>query len=232
MLTSAPEGHSFEVPAEFRYLLYTPANVPRNSPVLFTLHGYAQNADAMLRLTAAAVDNTCPIVSVEGPNQSYLQAPGGDVGYNWGVSDHAAANVALHHRMLRWVLTAAQTRFGVGPQRCVLVAFSQTTSFNYRFAGTFPEECGGLIGICGGVPGDWETGPFAASISSPVLHISRSEDEYYPVAKAEEFPTRLRRRFTNVEFHMLPGAHRFPSKGGPVIRDWLARHFGAATTAA
>jgi hypothetical protein len=26
-----------------------------------------------------------------------------------------------------------------------------------------------------------------------------------------------------VEFHMLAGGHRFPSKAGPLIREWMSR---------
>jgi len=29
-----------------------------------------------------------------------------------------------------------------------------------------------------------------------------------------------------VEFHMMEGAHRFPSKAGPLVEKWIGRVFG------
>jgi predicted esterase len=93
---------------------------------------------------------------------------------------------------------------------------------NYRFIGTYPDEAGGVIGVCGGVPKDWEQDKYR-TIDAPILHISRSEDEYFPSEVANGFPARLRHHASDVEFHMLPGAHRFPSKAAGIVRPWLLK---------
>jgi len=91
--------------------------------------------------------------------------------------------------------------------------------------GTHPDEAGGVIGICGGVP---RIGARTSTNQSPrrFLHISRSEDEYFPADYVRGFPDRLRRHASDVEFHLLPGAHRFPSKARPIIAAWRERVFG------
>jgi predicted esterase len=59
-----------------------------------------------------------------------------------------------------------------------------------------------------------------------ILHISRDEDEFYPVPVVQEFGERLRKYASDVEFHLLPGGHKFPSKGATLIQPWLRRVFG------
>jgi hypothetical protein len=49
-----------------------------------------------------------------------------------------------------------------------------------------------------------------------VLHIARSHDEFYPAERTEQYARRLRLRCDDVEFQLLPGGHRFPSRAGPI----------------
>ncbi len=81
-----------------------------------------------------------------------------------------------------------------------------------------------MVGICGGVPKDWEEDKYQ-TVASPILHISRSDDEYFPAEVARGFSERLRHHASDVEFHMLAGGHRFPSKAGPIARNWMQRVF-------
>ena len=150
--------------------------------------------------------------------------PGKDagIGYNWGTVAHSALNISLHHAMVRAALAELRERFEIPVSRTVLMGFSQAVGLNYRFIGTHLGEAGGVIAICGGVPKDWEEEKYHR-VDAPILHISRSEDEFFPEAVARGFPERLRAHAVNVEFHMLPGQHRFPSKSRPIIADWLAK---------
>src|SRR5262249_26834804 len=111
---------------------------------------------------------------------------------------------------------------GLPAARTVLVGFSQSVSLNYRFICTHPEAVRGAIGICGGVPGDWEQGAYQDTQTS-VLHIATREDEFYSPAVTERYPERLRSRLSDVEFHLLEGGHRMPSVARPIIQGWLQR---------
>lgn len=213
---------------EGRYLLHTPETVDRNSLLIITLHGYSSNPEAMLRLTAGVVGEGHVIAALEAPNQQYVSAglPNKDsvAGYNWGIGAHWGSAVRLHHEMVLKVLGDLRKRFGLGPERCLLMGFSQPVGLNYRFAGTHPGEVRGILGICGGVPRDWEEDKYAR-VESAILHIARDQDEFYPVETVERFPERLRKRASDVEFHLIEGTHRFPSKAGPIVRGWLERIF-------
>lgn len=222
--------HSAAVPFEAEYLLRQPAEIDARTLLVLTLHGYGSNPEAMLRLSEMALGGDPIIASLRGPNQYYLTpgplgppVAGSEVGYNWGTTRHAALNIELHHRIVRTVSAELRARFGIPARRTVLMGFSQPVGLNYRFIGTYPVEfAGAVIAMCGGVPKDWEEDKYAR-VEAPILHISRSEDEFFPETVARGFPDRLRAHAANVEFHMLPGKHRFPSKAGAVIREFTEK---------
>jgi phospholipase/carboxylesterase len=124
--------------------------------------------------------------------------------------------------MVLHVLHEAGREYGIPPERRLLLGFSQPVSLNYRFAAACPEAVRGVIGICGGLPSDWESGG-RGQVHAAVLHIARREDEYYPPAVTEQYADRLRLRVKDVEFHMLEGGHRFPSAGSVIVEGWLGR---------
>jgi predicted esterase len=213
-----------QVQLEAGFLLHAPAQVDEKTLLVLALHGYGSNPEVMLRLSIPAVGEDCVVASLRAPNQSYVSgSPATDeVAYNWGTRRHPELNIRLHHEIVRAVAANLRGRFSIPASRTVLMGFSQPVGLNYRFIGTHPQEAGGVIGICGGVPKDWEEDKYA-TVDAPILHISRSEDEFFPAAVASRFPDRLRHHAKNVEFHMLPGAHRFPSKAGALIKEWMSR---------
>jgi predicted esterase len=217
------------VPLECQYLLRVPEPLPSAPLIAITLHGYGMDAQSMLRLTAALLGPETVIASIQAPNQHYLGSPSDPdrrIGYNWGIPRQFSSAIRLHHAILNVVIAELRGRFSVDATRILLIGFSQPVSFNYRYVATCAGQVGGVMAICGGVPGDWETAPYRP-FSTPVLHIARSEDEAYPKNLAMKFPERLRQHASNVEFHMIPGAHRFPSKAGAIVEPWLERVFGS-----
>lgn len=202
-----------------------PPEKEENTLLVLALHGYGSNPEEMLRLTQIALGPGPIIASLRGPNQHYSggkPGPNRDTGYNWGTVAHSEQNIRLHREIVRSVAAELRERFGIPARRVILMGFSQPVGLNYRFIGTHPEAAGGVIGICGGVPKDWEEDKYS-KVEAPILHISRSEDEFFPEAVARGFPDRLRAHASNVEFHMLPGEHRFPSKASATIRQFAEK---------
>jgi phospholipase/carboxylesterase len=220
------EQCTFIVGLECRYLLHVPDLIVPHQLIVLALHGYGSNAEDMLRLTTALVGEHHVVASLQAPNQHYAGLPNAESApaYNWGIRQHWQSSVRLHHNMVQNALAALRDRFGAGPERCLLVGFSQPVGLNYRFIATHPVEVAGVIGICGGVPRDWEEDKYQA-VQAAVLHISRDEDEFYPRDVVSTFRERLRRRATDVEFHLLSGRHRFPSKADRIVRPWMERVF-------
>jgi predicted esterase len=217
---------TLRVSLEIAYLLHIPASVNQQTLLVLTLHGYGSTPDAMLRLSVPAVGEDCIVASLRAPNQSYSSGNPAteDVSYNWGTRKHPALNIELHHEIVRTAARELRARFSIDARRTVLMGFSQPVGLNYRFIGTYPAEAGGVIAICGGVPKDWEEDKYQP-VAAPILHISRSEDEYFPTDVVRGFPDRLRAHAAGVEFHLLPGGHRFPSKAKPLVQAWRQRVF-------
>jgi|SRR5581483_1826661 len=230
-MTGQPEHHTFTARLDCRYLLQVPEQTDERTVLVLTLHGYSSNPAAMLHLTSGLVGAEHIIASLEAPNQHYLTQglPGAQsvVGYNWGVRDHWASSVRLHHDMVLETLSELRGRFDLPASRCMLVGFSQPVGLNYRFAATWPDQVGAVIGICGGVPRDWDEDKYRP-VTAAILHLAREEDEFYPAEMSSQFPDRLRKYANDVEFHLLPGGHRFPSKARHIAQPWMERVFASS----
>lgn len=214
--------NTFTARLDCHYLLRKPEIVGPQTLLAVTLHGFGSNPEEMLTLTGNLLGGTHVLAAIEGPNQFFLSEKTGRVGYGWGANRHTESSIRLHHDMVQHVLNHAGRECDIPPSRRILVGFSQPVALNYRFAATCPAAVRGVIAICGGVPGNWESGPFQ-KVSASLLHIARKTDEYYPAEQARGFADRLRLRAADVEFHMMEGGHRFPSKAQPIVEKWLAR---------
>jgi len=213
---------TFSARLDCHYLLHVPDNVDSRTVLVVTLHGFGQNPEAMLRLTEMMFGTQHVIASLQGPNQFFLNESTAQVGYGWNTNRQAGSSIRLHHDMVQHVLHEAGGEFGIPPQRRILAGFSQPVSLNYRFAATFPDAVRGVVAVCGGLPGDWETGSYRP-VTAAVLHIARRADEYYPPAVTEQYAERLRLRVMDQEFHLIDGGHRVPSKGRAIVEGWLER---------
>jgi len=217
---------TFSARLDCHYLVRAPEAIDARTLLVVMLHGFGQSAESILPLTEKLMGRAHVIVALEGPNQFFLPRQPGessvDVGYCWNTNRHAPGSIRLHHDMVLHVLHEVGREYGIPPERRLLAGFSQPVSLNYRLAATCPDAVRGVIGLCGGIPGDWETGNYRP-VKAAVLHVARREDEYYPPAVTELYAEKLRLRVEDVEFHLIDGGHRFPSKGNVLVEGWLGR---------
>jgi predicted esterase len=205
---------AYDVPLHGSYLFDSPQDPPF---IAVALHGYGQTAEVMGAYARQLLGPEPAIAAIQAPHPTYLdRLPGGKIGYHWGTSADWPAAIALHHQILLRVVSDLPFK------PILLLGFSQPVGLNYRFLDAHPGQVHAVIGLCGGVPKDW----CPQSIQTPVLHIARSEDEFYPPETAIDFETRLRRYALDVEFQLIPGKHRFPSDGRRLVRPWVERVFG------
>jgi phospholipase/carboxylesterase len=109
-------------------------------------------------------------------------------------------------------------------KRIFLLGFSQSCALNYRFAFTHPDHLRGVIGVCGGLPGDWETSESYQPTTAAVLHLAGARDEYYPPARVADYEERLRLRAQNVEFKSYDAAHEMAPAMREDVSAWLNEH--------
>ena len=213
---------AFSVRLDCHYLLRKPEHTDGQTPLVVALHGFGGSPEVMLELTARLFHPPPVLASLQGPYQFFRDLGRQEVGYGWVTGKHPAESIRLHHDMVSQVLEEAGAEFGIPPARRFLLGFSQSVSLNYRFAATNPDAVRGMIGICGGIPSDWDTGSYQP-VRAALLHIARKQDEYYSPSVTQQYAERLRKRAADVEFHLIDGGHHMPSSGSGIVGPWLQR---------
>src|ERR1700730_2016410 len=149
------------LPAEIKlyYDLLPPQKSP--APLLIALHGYGASKRQMMREAQQMAPAGFAIAALQGFHQ-HLREPkekGGPLrfGFGWLSSYRPEESVTIHHRALIDMIDSLLNEGLVDSRQVFLLGFSQSCALNYRFAFTHPNILRGVIGICGGIPGDWET---------------------------------------------------------------------------
>ena len=221
-----PLTKDLSLAAEVRlyYDLYAPGRGP--APLLLALHGYGSNKGWMMREARAHAPEGFAVASLQGPHQ-HMKEPreaGGPLryGFGWLTNFRPEESVALHQRAVRDLVGALVARGVARPASVFLLGFSQSCALNYRFAFTHRELLRGVVGICGGLPGDWETGDAYGETRAAVLHLSGTRDEFYPPELVAPYAERLRRRARDVEARAYDAGHEFVPEMRGDVREWLA----------
>jgi phospholipase/carboxylesterase len=208
------------------YDLYVPAGAgPR--PLLIAMHGYGGDKASMMRLTRRINERDFVIASLQGPHQHMVRPedrtqPLG-YGFGWLTNFKPAESVALHHRAVKEIIAALAEEAVIDANQVFLLGFSQAVGVNFRFAFTHPDVVRGVVAVCGGIPGDWETeGKYHAGRVN-VLYLAGEHDEFYPRERMERNASALRRRARSVELHFFDVGHEVPREAYPVIDRWLAQ---------
>jgi phospholipase/carboxylesterase len=105
--------------------------------------------------------------------------------------------------------------------RIFLLGFSQSCALNYRFAFTHPEKLKGVIGICGGIPGDWETNEAYHGPALDVFHLAGARDEFYTPERVRDYEAQLATRAHSVKFKSYDAAHEIVQPMREDVKQWL-----------
>lgn len=196
------------------------------APLLIALHGYGANKRQMMREAQAIAPDGFALLSLQGPHQHLKDAkePGGPLrfGFGWLTNFHPEESVAVHHRSLLNLIDLLTSEGTTDPKQVFLLGFSQSCALNYRFAFTHPDRLRGVIGICGGVPGDWDTGELYRETGAAVFHLAGEHDEFYPPSRVGDYAKQLRQRATDVSFRSYDAGHEIVQPMRDDLRTWLA----------
>ena len=219
------EERTLKAEINIYYDLYA---APRPSaPLLIALHGYGANKKQMMREAQQMAPDGFAIVSLQGFHQHLKEPkePGGPLrfGFGWLSNFHPEDSVRVHHQALLDLIRKLTEEGIVDPARVFLLGFSQTCALNYRFAFTHPESLRGVIGICGGLPGDWETSESYQRTNARVFHLAGEKDEFYSPPRVSDYAERLKLRAQNVEFKSYDAAHEIVPPMREDIRAWLQK---------
>jgi predicted esterase len=199
-------------------------DVERPRPLLIALHGYEGNKESMMALARKINSDDYVIASVQGPNAFFVRMEGEPtkpkIGFGWMMQYRAEETIQLHHRTVLAVIEEAAAEYQIDRSAIFLLAFSQSVSLNYRFAFTHPGVIRGVIGVCGGIPGDWSQDKYYES-DTDILIIAGETDEFYALERTRTFKDTLSNRARSVEFQSFPVGHVFPREALPLIDSWI-----------
>ena len=220
------EERTLSAKTRLYYDVHKPTDIP--APLLIALHGYGANKRQMMREALGIAPEDFAIASLQGFHQHMKEPkePGGPLrfGFGWLTNFHPEDSVAIHHRALLDLLNTLAEEGVADRDRIFLLGFSQTCALNYRFAFAHPNVIRGVVGICGGLPGDWETSIRYQPTKAAVLHLTGTRDEYYPPARVADYEERLRLRAENVEFKSYDAAHEMVPAMREDVRAWLKKY--------
>ena len=201
------------------------APIAKPAPLLIALHGYGASKWHGMREAKLTAPEGFALAALQGPHQHLRepQQPGGPLryGFGWLSNYRPEESVAIHHRALLEMIESLVDEGIADPRRIFLLGFSQSCALNYRFAFTQPNVLKGVIGIAGGIPGDWETNGAYQQTDASVFHLAGARDEYYPPARVENYEAALRQRAADVQFRSYQAGHEISTAMRDDIRDWL-----------
>ena len=214
-----------QLTAEIKLYYDVLAAKSRPAPLLIALHGYGASKWHALREAQAIAPPGFAIASLQGPHQHLREPkePGGPLrfGFGWLTSFRPEESVAIHHRAVLELIDSLSKEGVADRKRVFLLGFSQSCALNYRFTFTHPDAIRGVIGICGGLPGDWETSELYKQTDAAIFHLSGEHDEYYPPARVAPYEAQLRERASFVEVKSYDAGHEIVQPMRDDIRMWL-----------
>ncbi len=196
------------------------------APLLIALHGYGASKWHAMREAKMIAPGGFALAALQGPHQHLREAKekGGPLrfGFGWLTNFRPEESVALHHRAVLEMIDALVDEGIADRDKIFLLGFSQSCALNYRFAFTHPNVLRGVIGIAGGLPGDWETNPDYKPTNASVFHLSGSRDEFYGPERVANYANQLRTRAADVKFRSYDAGHEISAMMRADIREWLA----------
>ena len=200
------------------------------SPLLIALHGYGANKSQMMRDALQIAPVGFAIASLQGFHQ-HLREPkekGGPLrfGFGWLTNFRTEESIGLHHKALLDLMATLIDQNVADPDRVFLLGFSQSCALNYRFAFTYPDRVRGIVGICGGIPGDWETNERYRATKTSVLHLTGTRDEFYPPERVKDYERQLGMRSPSIGFKTYDAGHEIVAEMRRDITQWLLQQVG------
>jgi phospholipase/carboxylesterase len=225
--SEAPQSErTLKADIKLYYDLHAPSVLP--APLLIALHGYGASKRQMMREAKQLAPPHFAIAALQGVHQHLKEPkePGGPLrfGFGWLTNFHSEESIDIHHQALVDLTQTLIDEGIVDAQRMFLLGFSQTCALNYRFAFTHPTLLRGVVGICGGIPGDWETSESYRPTDAAVFHLAGKQDEFYSPSRVTDYEQRLRMRARDVQFSSYDAAHEIVPEMREDVRAWLTKY--------
>lgn len=218
------ERTDLSVAAEIK--LYYDLHVPdaaRDAPLLIAVHGYGAHKRYMMREARAVAPPNWVIASLQAPHPHYRQTKDGyRVGFGW-LSDHKPEDdVRLHHKFVMDVIEKLSSDRLIDSHKVYMFGFSQACALNFRFAFTYPDILRGIVGVCGGIPGDLDTNAVYKAPKAETSYLYGDDDEFYTQEQFARFNEKLTSMLPNYRSKHYTAKHEMTDEMRTDIREFLA----------
>jgi predicted esterase len=207
---------------ELYYDLHVPEGA-ENAPLLIAVHGYGAHKRYMMREARVVAPPKWVIASLQAPHPHYRQTKDGyRVGFGW-LSDHRPEDdVRLHHKFVVDVIEKLSSEGLVDRGQVYMFGFSQACALNFRFAFTCPDILRGIIGVCGGIPGDLDTNEAYEPFTAETFYLYGDDDEFYTQEQFATFNDKLTSMLPSYRSKHYAAKHEMTDEMRTDIREFLA----------
>lgn len=207
---------------ELLYDLYVPGTLPTPAPLLIAVHGYGAHKRYMMREARLVAGERFVIASIQAPHPHYRQTDNGyRVGYGWLSAENPEPHIRLHHKFILDVIDRLAADGLIDPSQVYLYGFSQACALNFRFAFTYLDVLAGVIGVCGGIPGDLDTNENYRPFAAETLYLYGDDDEFYTQEQFAAFDTKLAGMLGNYTSRHYQAKHEITDEMRADIKEWL-----------
>ncbi|MBX3292959.1 MAG: hypothetical protein KF881_08720 [Acidobacteria bacterium] len=207
---------------ELYYDVYVPEGLAKPAPLLIAVHGYGAHKRYMMSEARAVAGEKYVIASIEAPHPHYRPtAEGYRIGYGWLSDQRPEQHIRLHHKFVLDVIEALDSEGLIDRGRVLIYGFSQACALNFRFAFTYPEILRGVIGVCGGIPGDIDTNENYRPFSAETLYLYGNDDEFYTQEQFAGYDAKLRSLLPNYTSKQYTAKHEITDEMRADIRKVL-----------
>lgn len=206
------------------YDVHVPENISKPAPLLIAVHGYGAHKRYMMREAKLVTGEGFVIASLEAPHPHYRPTKDGGyaIGYGWLSSERADENVRLHHKFVLDVIDKLGGDGLIDRTQVFMYGFSQACALNFRFAFTYPEILKGIVGVCGGIPGDLDTNTIYKRSAAETFYLYGDDDEFYTQEQFAEFNNKLAATLPNYTSKHYAAKHEITQEMRVDIKEFLA----------
>ncbi len=204
------------------YDLFVPENIVKPAPLLIAVHGYGAHKRYMMREARLVAGDDFVIAAIQAPHPHYRRTDDGyRIGYGWLSDQKPEEHVRLHHKFVLDVIEKLAAEGVIDDKRVFMYGFSQACALNFRFAFTHPEVLSGIVGVCGGIPGDLETNEKYKPFVAETFYLYGDDDEFYTQEQFAGFNEKLGAKLPNYRSKHYTAKHEITEDMRVDIKDFL-----------
>lgn len=204
------------------YDLYVPDGIGSAAPLLIAVHGYGAHKRYMMREARAVADDKFVIASIQAPHPHFRKTDDGyRTGFGWLSDQKSEEYVRLHHTFVLDVIDRLAGSGLIDRSRVLLYGFSQACALNFRFAFTHSDVLSGIVGVCGGIPGDLDTNTIYQPFTADAFYLRGDDDEFYTQEQFRNFNQKLAHLLPNYRSKHYSAKHEITDEMRSDIKAWL-----------